>query len=1148
MEPSRSRVGGVMGDGRRTTLALGALALVSLVCLLFFLRFRTEAFPEHAIEFAVDRDQAAERAAAFLAELGQPTDGYRTATVFRVDEIAKIYLERELGVQPTTELAGQTDLWHFTTRYFRPLQKEELQVAVAPDGRVVGFRHIVDEAASGPRLSAQEALARADAFRREQMRSTGEPSPGAAAEWRLVEQTSIERPSRLDWRFTWERSEPQLPAGGGEPGILRATMLLQGDQVGEHRQFVKVPEAWQREYARVRSSNSLVQSLDTALGLLPLSLAMMVVFVRRFVRRDLRLRAPVWLALVGGLLASASVLNTLPTAAVGYQTTDAWESFLLQLAINAVLSGLVQGLLTFTFAAAGEALYRQHFSGSMALGPGFTWRGLTSRPGARALAVGALLCTAMAAYQVVYYLVGRAIGIWSPADVRYDDLFSTLVPWLYPAVVGYNAATFEEFSFRLFGIPLLMVPLARLLRSPPAGRWAAIVLTSVVWGFLHSDYPQDPWFARGLEVTLPGIAFAFLMMRFGILASLAVHFAFDALMVAVAISNVSPLPTGVAAYAIAALPLIVAISALVRGRAGGYPAAEPLLNAAQARPSPAATAPPVPRAPWRYRPLPGGLRWAVVGLAAAALALVAVTDLTSPPRQPVVLNRAEAAVRADAALGATGLDPAQYQRVIALESRTEGLARAYLRENGAPQALQTLDDAVPPLLWQARYFRPLERDEYRVLLRPGAAPDEPAFAIVYDLAETSPGARLPLAEARRLAETRLAETPGWAAGGWTIVDEGTTERPNRLDHRFVFERTDRPFGPATLRAELTVIGDRVSGYRPFLKLPEEWERARTGMGPKELLGGLIPMALIAWLFGAGVFAFLRLARERELSWRPAVLTGVIFLALSLVEELNGLTTLYLGYPTALPAGTFLMQRLVVSGAVLGMTTMLAGAVAALLVGLWRQGVAPTLMPAAECQRRRAWALDALAVGVGLPLVLVGLVRLADLVGLSAALGSTAGAAGAPTGAATLVPAVAGLTALRLAGLGVGLVVVASLLLHRKTRRARWVLAVALLVPLAAGLSQRTWPDALTMVGLGVVGVLAAAAAARWLLRDNLLAYGVAAITALALLEGRGLLRTVDPWLWGNGLALLMTVALGLLLLWTRARMRPWRLELDSTRG
>ena len=42
-----------------------------------------------------------------------------------------------------------------------------------------------------------------------------------------------------------------------------------------------------------------------------------------------------------------------------------------------------------------------------------------------------------------------------------------------------------------------------------------------------------------------------------------------------------------------------------------------------------------------------------------------------------------------------------------------------------------------------------------------------------------------------------------------------------------------------------------------------------------------------------------------------------------------------------------------------------------------------LAPAAGCGQRRAWALDALAVGVGLPLVLLGLVRLVDLVGLGA---------------------------------------------------------------------------------------------------------------------------------------------------------------------
>jgi hypothetical protein len=528
--------------------------------------------------------------------------------------------------------------------------------------------------------------------------------------------------------------------------------------------------------------------------------------------------------------------------------------------------------------------------------------------------------------------------------------------------------------------------------------------------------------------------------------------------------------------------------------------------------------------------------------------LLVATDLAAPPRQPVELNRAEAAARADAALSAAGIDAAAYQRVVVLESRPEELVTAYLRENAEPEALEAVGDAVPSLLWGVRYFRPLERDEYRVLLLPNGPASRPPLAVVYDVAETSPGARLPLAEARRLAEGRLAEAPGWTPGAWTVVDEGTIERPNRLDHRFVFERTDRRFGQATLRAELTVVGDRASGYRPFVKLPEDWERARRGTGLRQQVAAVIPLAVVAWLFGAGAYAFLRLARERMLSWRPATLVGAAFLALAVVEELNGLSRLYQSYATTLPARLFLTERLAGTATTLGVTTALAGAVAALLVGLWRQEVAPDLAPPVEGGGRRSWVLDGLVVGIGLPAIVLGLVRLLDLVGLPAALGPTSAVTLVPVGAATFVPALAGLTALRMAALGAGMVVAASLLLRRRTGRVRWVVAVALVTPLASALSQRTWTDALQTAGLGVLAVLAAAAAVRWLLRDNLLAYPVAAVTLLALLEGRGLLRTADPWLLANGLALILIVGLGLLLLGTRARMRPWRLELDSTPG
>jgi hypothetical protein len=1093
-----------------------ALALASLASLVFYLTYRTQAFPEHAIAFGVSRDEAARRSAETLG-LGPD---WQSTTTFRVDDGAKTYLEREVGVPATTELAGETDLWHFTTRFYRPLQKEEHQVAIAPDGRVVGLRHLIDEAAAGARPSQADARARAEAFRSEQ---------GLAGDWRLVEETTIERPNRLDSRFTWERADRPLPAAGDEPGSLRTTVLLQGDQVGEFRQFVKVPERWRREYARTRSSNNLVQTLDTVLGLLPLTVAMLVVFVQRFARGDLRPGPAIRLGVVGGVLGAVAVLNTLPTAATNYDTADSWESFLFQIVFGAVVAGVIQGMLIFLFAAVGESVYRQHFPNLLALGPGFTWRGATSRPGATALAIGALLCTVMAAYQVVYYFLGRAIGFWTPADVKYDDLFSALIPWLYPAVIGYTASTFEEFSFRLFAIPLLMAPFGRWLGSARVGLWAAIVLTAAVWGFLHSTYPQDPWFARGLEITLPGIVFGWLMVRFGILASLAVHYAFDAFVTAIVLDSANALPTSVAAYAIAAAPLLIAGWAWLRARSRGFPDAAPLLNAAQARTAArSAEAPREPAAWTSYQPLAGRLRWAVGLGGLAALGLVVASDLVAPPRQPFALNRAEASALAEAVVPGEGR-----QRVVTIENRSDELARAYLREHVGRDAVERYAALAPPLLWQVRYFVPLERDEQRVLLRPE---DGSVFAVVHDLADATPGQRLSPADAQRLAAPLAAGRDG---GEWRMVDQETIERASRTDHRLVFERTDLRFAGATVRAELRVVGDRVSGRRVFLKLPEEWERARTGTGLKEIVAILIPFGLISWLIGTAAFSFLGLARAGALSWRPALLAGSIFLALGAVDDLNALPLLYRGYRTELSIETFLTQRLAGSAAALALGAALLGAGAALMVGLWRQGVAPALAPTGD---RRGWVLDALVVGAALPLTVLALARLVD----AAMPGALGPLGGAPVGAGTYLPGLTALAGLRLPLVGAGSAIVAALLARGALGRWRAVVGLALLVSLAAALAQRSWPEALESGGAALAAVLLGAAAARWLLRDNLAAYFVAGGTLLLVAAAHGLLRAADGFLQANGVALVAVLVLGLL--WARARMPAWRSDSASTRA
>src|SRR5581483_5808501 len=136
-------------SGRLPILSL-AVIVIAVACFVFYREYRTYAFPEQAIQLDVTREQAAARSAEFLQNVvGQDVSDYSTATVWQVDGDQKTYLEKELGVERTAELADDVALWYFQTRYFVPLQKEEFQVTVAPSGQVVGYNHLIDEAAPG---------------------------------------------------------------------------------------------------------------------------------------------------------------------------------------------------------------------------------------------------------------------------------------------------------------------------------------------------------------------------------------------------------------------------------------------------------------------------------------------------------------------------------------------------------------------------------------------------------------------------------------------------------------------------------------------------------------------------------------------------------------------------------------------------------------------------------------------------------------------------------------------------------------------------------------------------------------------------------------------------------------------------------------
>src|SRR5260370_4575836 len=72
------------------------------------------------------------------------------------------------------------------------------------------------------------------------------------------------------------------------------------------------------------------------------------------------------------------------------------------------------------------------------------------------------------------------------------------------------AATNEEFTFRLFEIPFF--------KKITGSRWIAVIVPAFLWSFLHSNYPQEPAYIRGIEIGLVGIVAGIVMPRWGIVA------------------------------------------------------------------------------------------------------------------------------------------------------------------------------------------------------------------------------------------------------------------------------------------------------------------------------------------------------------------------------------------------------------------------------------------------------------------------------------------------------------------------------------------------------------------------------------------------------------------------------------------------------
>jgi membrane protease YdiL (CAAX protease family) len=694
---------------------------------------------------------------------------------------------------------------------------------------------------------------------------------------------------------------------------------------------VKVPEGWTRDYKKLRSRNDAANVVDEVPWIL-LCIAGVALLIQRLRKRDVPIRLALCFALVTAVLYFLGQLNIFSQAEFSYRTTDSYSGFVSGYAVENLLVALGFGALIFLLMASTEPVYRDAFPQFLSIRRYFTWQGLRTRSFFLANVVGIALTFFFFAYQTLFYLAADKLGAWAPADVPFSDLLNTRFPWVMVLFVGFFPAVSEEIQFRAFAIPFLR----KYLKSGPV----AIVLAAFIWGFLHSAYPNQPFFIRGLEVGFGGVIVGLIMLRFGILATLIWHYSVDALYTAFLLLR-SPnhylMLSGGAAAGIMLVPLIVALAAYLK--TGTFAEEESLLNASETAPPPLTEEAAAAAAPRAYQPLsePRLVLAGALTLVFAALAFIPAyrfgkgITLRESPR--------DALRTADNFLRQRRIDPATYHHVVWIHGNVDASALHYLAERKSlEQADQIYRQATRLVLWKVRYYRPLQKEEYLAFVDPDSGE---VFGFQHVVEEDAPGASLAPEQARVLGEEEV-RAHGYRLEDFELQSSDALKRKAREDYSLVWQAKPgdpRNVGDAHYRLDVDIAGDQVVGFSRSFKLPEDWERAQesNGIVNNVLLG--VSVVTILSLVAAGLILFVNLVRSGWMEWKRSAKPGILIAMMGFLGALNSLPLAASGYDTSRPLTIwklFMAVSLILVPLVEGLLAwLLIGSVASLYPDAWK---------------------------------------------------------------------------------------------------------------------------------------------------------------------------------------------------------------------
>ena len=858
---------------------LAAWFVAAALGLSFFLATHARVFPEVAIGVKIGPDEALQRGREFLLTQGYDVADFQGVAFFSGYRRTSSFLQSSVGAAEANRLMREEVwTWGWFCRWFKPEQREEFRVGLDADGQIRQFEHEIGEDVSGARLDVADAQSLAEQYLQDTLRVQ-------LSDYELLNHSEGKRPNRLDHSFVWQRKGFDVSGA-----TYRRQVAVTGDKVGSFSEWLYLPESWMWAGESDYQIRGIVIKIASLVGY-PLGIAALIVVLLGIRKRDVRWRFAI---LTAGTVAGVTLLSDLnwwPLSWYHYQTTTTRTAFVTQEAVASLYGLAPIFLLCVPVAIAADRLSRQVFPSQLPISQAFSPRLWTSRSFVRAILAGVAFAAVQVAYVSAFYLIGQKLGAEVPLESPYDNTISTPFPWVAPLMSGLIAATNEELLYRAFAISLLV----RLCKI----RWIAVVIPAVLWAFLHSDYPQSPFYIRGLELTVVGIAYGIMFLRYGFFAPFAAHYTYNALIGGIGLVN-SQVPyfkfSGVIVITLMLLPLLPAALRLLRGRAL-LSDREILADSAgvlNVAPTPAAL-----EAQPQCRPFVPLSRNAILVTAAAAVLAGAAFYFFNPDVPPdyarVRVDRWQARRIADAFMREKSVDPAEYHSVVSFRDDSGDEQSDYLFQHTSSTEYKKLRERMPQCLgWYIRYFKPLDATEYFVYI----LPDGNVFSYNFHQPEDAPGANLPRDEALSLAEDYLRTAHRVDLSHYRLFKASAAQLPKRTDHLFIWEDASAKVADAPCLMWLSISGDVPHGYWSGFRVPETWQRERQKTDWKQVLWTAVGSALGLVCLGVLLRIFIRHFARGSMRWRFACLFGALLTVLLVIAEVNRLSGFWLSYDTA----------------------------------------------------------------------------------------------------------------------------------------------------------------------------------------------------------------------------------------------------------